>query len=246
MATCSYCARSGLFLGVSQRRLCNTCEERVSAYEQVIFSSIRGHQAQMDSARAPAQAFMLAGAIRQTAAPLLELQTRGIALSGDYDLQHFVDNCQDQAESVATNILIDRLSAARLKASVAVTHKARVKEYSKVLLDIETARPSFRNRASLDRIKAEASEELNAAQLEELLEKAHKAEFKGQRAKALDAYRDALYFLQHDDIDDAQQRNWIELVEKKISEFSAEPPSASKATVPRARRGKLRLVEKSE
>ncbi len=57
-------------------------------------------------------------------------------------------------------------------------------------------------------------------QLSSYLNDAKKAEFKGDKKKALDKYYEALYFLQHDEIDDALQTNEIEDIEAKIKELS--------------------------
>lgn len=52
------------------------------------------------------------------------------------------------------------------------------------------------------------------------LEAARKAEFKGQKKKALDQCQDALYFLYNDEIDDSLQAEKIVEIEAKISELS--------------------------
>lgn len=57
---------------------------------------------------------------------------------------------------------------------------------------------------------------LHKVQLETLLDKAEKAEFKGSKKKALDAYYEVLYFLLHDDIDDATQKENIKRTKDRI------------------------------
>ena len=56
-------------------------------------------------------------------------------------------------------------------------------------------------------------------QLNAYLDEAKKAEFKGQRKKALDRYYDALYFLKHDEIEDALQQEHLSAIEAKINEL---------------------------
>lgn len=60
---------------------------------------------------------------------------------------------------------------------------------------------------------------LHETQLNAFLEEARKAEFKGNKKKALDQYKEALYFLRNDEIDDSLQAGKIKEIEKKISEL---------------------------
>lgn len=61
---------------------------------------------------------------------------------------------------------------------------------------------------------------IHKIQFDEFLEKAKKAEFMGQKSKALNACKEALYFLQTDKIDDSLQKEEIDEIKAKISELS--------------------------
>jgi len=61
---------------------------------------------------------------------------------------------------------------------------------------------------------------IHKIQLDEFLEKAKKMEFMGQKNKALNAYKEALYFLQTDEVDDSLQKEKIDEIKTKISELS--------------------------
>lgn len=58
-------------------------------------------------------------------------------------------------------------------------------------------------------------------QLDSMLDAARKAEFKGQKAKAIDQYQEALYFITTDKVDDTDQQGQIAEIETKIAQLSA-------------------------
>jgi hypothetical protein len=77
----------------------------------------------------------------------------------------------------------------------------------------------------LQPLEQEARAYMDKARLDNELEKAEKAEFKGQKKKALDAYLDALFLIRKDSIDDAKQQKEISQIELKIRELGGEVPS---------------------
>ncbi len=72
----------------------------------------------------------------------------------------------------------------------------------------------------MDQLEARVRRFSHQTQLNAYLEAARKAEFKGQKKKALDQYLEALYFLRSDEIDDSLQAEKISELEAKISELS--------------------------
>lgn len=75
------------------------------------------------------------------------------------------------------------------------------------------------NKSKLDEMEIKVRKFLHETQLNAFLEEARKAEFKGNKKKALDQYKEALYFLRNDEIDDSLQAGKIKEIEKKISEL---------------------------
>ena len=55
--------------------------------------------------------------------------------------------------------------------------------------------------------------------LPKTLEAARKAEFKGDKKKALDRYYDAVYFLRRDDVKDSLEEDIIGEIELKVKEL---------------------------
>lgn len=117
------------------------------------------------------------------------------------------------------------VEAARSKASLATTHKAKLTLFSKSLLQLRECESKVTTSKQFDLNRIE--KELLDLMLNAYLEGANKCEFKGQLKKALDIYLDALYFLKTDHIDDSTQREQIAAIEKKVVELGGVVPSAA-------------------
>ncbi len=79
--------------------------------------------------------------------------------------------------------------------------------------------------SELERVEIEAREEMDRTRLQVELSKAEKAEFKGQKKKALDAYLDALFVIRKDSIDDSHQQKEIDAIEEKIRSLGGKIPA---------------------
>jgi hypothetical protein len=110
------------------------------------------------------------------------------------------------------------------KVNVAASAKAKVSQLSKLLLTVREYKIKASAKDLIEELERQASEAISRIQLDGYLDEAHKAEFKGNKKKALDQYYEALYFLKHDDIDDSQQASHISEIESKIAELSGKPP----------------------
>ncbi|MDA2932986.1 hypothetical protein MYX82_01440 [Acidobacteria bacterium AH-259-D05] len=62
---------------------------------------------------------------------------------------------------------------------------------------------------------------IHRTKLDGFLDAARKAEFKGNKKKAIDQYQEALYFIRNDDIPDEQQQKEIQEIESKLEELSS-------------------------
>jgi len=106
------------------------------------------------------------------------------------------------------------------KAEISATPRTSINEANKALLKIQEGKQELRDKAKLDQLEARVQRFSHETQLNAYLEAARKAEFKGQKKKALDQYQEALYFLRSDEIDDSLQVEKIGEIEAKISDLS--------------------------
>jgi len=106
------------------------------------------------------------------------------------------------------------------KSQMASTTNGKITALSKVILKIAEFRKTMNEDRDLDILENGLRKDIQQIQFNSYLDQAKLAEFKNNKKKALDKYYEALYFLQHDDIDDALQTDSIKTIETKIKELS--------------------------
>ncbi len=111
------------------------------------------------------------------------------------------------------------MQAARARAELSTSSQAKVNHLSKTLLKVRDYKHRAKHPTLLNTLERNLESEIHSTQLGAFLDEARKAEFKGQRKKALDKYFEALYFLRHDAIDDSLQEDSIGPIQAKIAEL---------------------------
>lgn len=126
---------------------------------------------------------------------------------------------QQRRERILSSGIEKLVSDALARAVVSVSLNAKIREASKGLLRLESLRNLVGSRSALDGFEAKLKAFIHSAQLSGYLDAARKAEFKGQRKKALDQYREALYFLSHEGVSEKLKGENITEVQKRISDL---------------------------
>jgi len=220
MAKCRYCGRSGWFMSVTENGLCTSCNP-------IIVRDIV--QRKKDIAR-QAKAVNLPGklenkvqrcdaAIRHLKV-LADYERRGIPIR-DFSPSSFLQECQQTRERILADGLEKLVSDGLARAEVAMTATAKIAQASHALIRLRDFNDQGARPGLLETLERKLKDFLHTTQLNAYLEKANKAEFKGQYKKALDQFREALYFLKHDEIDDKLQAAHIGEIEKKIAELKS-------------------------
>ena len=99
-------------------------------------------------------------------------------------------------------------------AKIDTTESGKLTALSKALLKLRNLAKD--NSMNLKNLEQSLSDRIARETVSDYLEKARKAEFKGQKKKALENYYEALYFLANDEIDDHLQAQHMSVLEKKI------------------------------
>lgn len=106
------------------------------------------------------------------------------------------------------------------KSKLAKTVNGKITAISKVILQINEYRKDMPYDKDLELLETGLRKSLQEIQFNSYLEEAKISEFKGNTKKALDRYYEALYFLQHDEIDDKFQSEAMNMIEEKIKLLS--------------------------
>jgi hypothetical protein len=220
MAKCRYCGRSGWFMSVTENGLCSSCNPIV--VRDIV-------QRKKDIAR-QAKAVNLPGkfenrvqrcdvAIRHLKT-LADYERRGIPIR-DFSPSSFLQEYHQTRERILTEGFEKLVSDALARAEVAPTPAARIAQASYALIRLRDFREQGARPGHLETLERKLKDFVHTTQLNAYLEKANKAEFKRQYKKALDQFREALYFLKHDEVDDKLQAAHIGEIEKKIAELES-------------------------
>jgi hypothetical protein len=220
MAKCRYCGRSGWFMSVTDNGLCTSCNPIV--VRDIV-------QRKKDIAR-QASALNLPGkfenkvqrcdaAIRHLKV-LADYERRGIPVR-DLSPSSFLKEYQQARNRILTDGLEKLVSDALAKAEMAQTAGAKITQASRALIRLRDFTDQGAKPGHLETLERKLKDFVHTTQLNAYLRAAEKAEFKGQYKKALDQFREALYFLKHDEIDDKLQAAHIGEIEKRIAELES-------------------------
>lgn len=219
MATCKICRRDGLFLSVNQHGLCSTCNTGLAIEAESRLRVLNESVKIIESTKNLATRLSRCNVVIEQAQALIKYENLGIPVitpPPSKIAQTYLDN---KLIFVKEGLLEDSRQALE-KAKLASTTNAKVTALSKVVLKIMDYKREYTNVKDLEIMENGLRKAIQEIQLSAFLDDAKKAEFKGNKKKALDKYYEALYFLQHDDVDDALQRDSINNIEAKIKEFS--------------------------
>ena len=219
MAQCKWCGRKGFFVSVSANGLCKSCEPIV-----VMDIGQRGRII-IDCMKLVAESKNMKTRLSRCdlliehAQALLEYEHKGIPIV-DPSPSQLLSEYTAKRDQVVLEGVTAEVGKALAKAEIAATPRTSINEANKALLKIREGKQELRDQAKLNQLEAHVRHFSHETQLNAYLEAARKAEFKGQKKKALDQYQEALYFLRNDEMDDSLRAEKIDEIEAKISELS--------------------------
>lgn len=111
------------------------------------------------------------------------------------------------------------IKKSQAKADLASSVRTKVTALNSARLKVLEVGESLKNTALLKPHESALKTAAHKAELQGYLDAASKAEFKGNKKKAIDQYQEALYFLKNDDVPDDLQRSEIVVIEAKIREL---------------------------
>ena len=218
MGECKWCGRKGLFVSVSQNGLCGTCTPIVGMDFQQRNRIIQDCLKLISESKNVKTRISRCDLLIEHAEALIQYEQKGIPT-----FQPEPSELARQVREERDNIILGGAEAevdkALAKAEVATTPRTSVSTANKALLKLREAREEMAEPSRLDVLERRVKAFAHKTQLDAFTEAARKAEFKGNKKKALDQYQEALYFLKTDDIDDAEQASEIAAIEAKIREL---------------------------
>jgi len=218
MADCKNCLRSGLFLSVDSNGLCASCSPIVIMDVQQKGRLVSDCMKLIEESQNLDVQLTRYDFLMENLRALLNYEQKGIPTISPLSSFLFKEY-QGKKDALVVKHLTAAFDAAIEKTPITTSAKTKVNRLSKVLIKLRDHKEKLVDRTAVDQLERRIVDAIHKVQLEGYLEAAQKAEFKGQKKKALDQYYEALYFLKHDEIDDALQSEYISQVESKIKEL---------------------------
>jgi len=213
------CGRNGFFLWVSTNGLCKSCEPIVMMDIQQRLRIISDCMDIITKSPNFKTCLSRCDILVKHAQVLLQYEFKGIQTVSPSP-SRLLRKYTEMREQIVLKGITAEVEKALTKAEIVATPRTSINQGNKALLDIQEAKQELSDPTKLDQLESRVQRFLHKTRLDGYLEEARKAEFKGQRKKALDRYKEALYFLRGDNIDDSLQEEKISEIETKILELA--------------------------
>lgn len=224
MGTCRLCNGSGWFLQVSGIGLCNQCAF-VHAMDLEQHSRIIGESINIiDNSKNLSTVLSRIDVALRSCDQLRRYEMKGIPTIVTSPSAAMVKI--EQHRKAAISQAAKKISAdAMVKAAAIPASASAARIYSKAIAKLADLYSLVKDVTEIEQIEASLKAEMDTAELKAQLAKAERAEFKGQKKKAIEAYLDALFLIRKDSIADQYQKSEINAIKQKISALGGEFPT---------------------
>lgn len=219
MGECKLCNKKGFLFFVNERGLCSNCQSIISNETTQKIRIINDCIELIDKSKNMQTRLSRCDLLLEHANTLLIYENKGIQTISTLPSELIKEYTTMRDQIVLDSVTID-VEKLLNKAEISDTPRTIINEINKAILKIREGKKELLDQSKLDQIEQQVLNLKHKTQLNAYLDLAHKAEFKGQKKKALEQYQEALYFLQNDEIDDSLQKEKIDEIKTKISELS--------------------------
>jgi len=211
MPQCRWCGKRGFFLRVHENGLCCECNTIIVLDVRERTRCIEESMKHIERSKNMATRLSRCDVALTHLEALLQYEEKEIPTI-DPVPSSLISELEKEREDIViegTELKVEKRLA---RAKAAATTKGKVGSADKALQAIGEARIELRDARSLDLLENQVRTFIYERTLDSYLESGSKAEFKGQRAKALDSYQEALFLIQTSDIDDGSRVSSLGMV----------------------------------
>ncbi len=223
MGKCKLCGVSGWLIATGRDSLCSQCQAAIAidvrSRKRVMDDCIK----LIDQSRKIETRLSRLSMLLEHAGALHKYETRGIATI-DPPPSAVLEHYHNARDEIILDSLKEQCEAAITKARAATTTRTKLTPLSKVLSKIDEYRDQVDEPEAVAPLRVRIRYIMQLIELGDYLDKARKAEFKGQHKKALDQYYEALYFIMKDNIHPQIVDKYSASIRAKISELGGEIP----------------------
>jgi hypothetical protein len=218
VAKCKYCSKSGFFFKVSKEGLCKNCEPVVITSVNRHVEIIQESNDIIEKTKKFETKMSRYGTMIYNLKQLNEeYHSKGIEVVNIEPKKLLQEVKFERKKSIEEEALI-RIEKAMDKAEFATTINAKLNNANKALLILK----EFNNEYKYENAQKEQEIKhyIYQSQLDNLINKAEKEEFKGNVKKTLEKYLETLYFVKNDEYNDTEDIE--KYLEEKIEKLKLE------------------------
>lgn len=220
MAQCRLCDKKSFFLTVTSNGLCGPCDRlvqiEVGQRSRIIADCLK----LINSSKKLDVRLSRCDILVDHAKFLLGYEQRGIPTINPTP-SYILAEYGDKRDSLVLECTTNETEKCLTKISLSASLTTKLSEATKALFKIQENKQLLADPSVLGKLEARVKRVVHEARLGSYIEAAQKAEFKGQKKRALDQYQEALYLLKTDAVDDTLQSENIAKLEAKITELSS-------------------------
>jgi len=208
MAQCIWCGGKSLFLSVDKNKLCRNCQGKIYFDLQQRIRIIQDSQKLIEKSKNFNTRIGRIDTLLEHVQALKKYEDKNITTLElpPSEVEKAYLRIRSELIFEDINEEIDKIMN---KAKLGLTPRTKMNEANKALVKINERRREIQEEDKITVIEKKEKEIktfIHKTQLNEYIEEAKKAEFKGQKSKALDKYQEALYFLQKENIDELKTK----------------------------------------
>lgn len=222
MGQCVWCGRSGLFLAVNKDGICSNCSPFI---QMDIQNRVRILNDSLKLVRETKKMETLVSRLDlviQQSQELMKYEKKGISTTEPLPSKFYQEFAANRDLIILERLEKEYDTVVRTIELPTFSAKKKINSYNKLLVTSAEIKLKLNNPVNIEDFENKIKSNIHKIQFDSLLEEAEKAEFKNNKKTALNKYYEALYFLQHDDIEDTLQNEQISKIKKKIVEFGGE------------------------
>ncbi len=219
MPECKWCGKKSIFLSINSDGLCSTCANLISFDVKQNLKIISDSLNLIKNSKNIDTKLSRCDLIMEKARSLKKYENKNIKTIDPSPsvLIEQIYNLKDQIIFEQINNMINEL---KNKDEITLPIKSKISEANKILTKIIEYKKYAMNIDKVEEYENKIKKYIIETQLNMYLEEAKKAEFIGNKKKAIEKYKEALYYLKTDKIDDSLQQDKIKEIELKITELS--------------------------
>ncbi|MBA7479449.1 hypothetical protein ES707_14883 [subsurface metagenome] len=210
----SYSSRTSVT--VAGKNICSNCYRKMKNVVNSRIKKINGALDEIEKSISLKNNLKNYSKLVESAKELLIYEKKGFDIFKNFTPSQIIAEYEGKKEQIMLDGIRADIDEALKKSKIAATQSAKITPFNKILMLIEEYKDEIKDKAKLKELELRAKELKYETQVDMFVEDAKKAEFKGDKNKALDKYMEALYLLKNMEISNLKFVTKEKEIEEKI------------------------------